>query len=177
MRAVKFLRSYRMYQPGETAGFDDALAATLIKSGVAVDPSQSVSVKAATADKLVHPEQLVSGPVFVGLDMASADEDSVAGDPPSSDAEFQARDADHSESGIVPGGTVAPATSEAGDIATNESSASGTESDKKDPAPSDVDTVAGDAGGTAVPDNGDIAAKDPLSSTAPVTKRPSRKKG
>ena len=39
MKVVKFLRSHRMYQPGETAGFDDATAKVLISSGVAVDPN------------------------------------------------------------------------------------------------------------------------------------------
>ena len=38
MKVVKFLRSHLMYQPGETAGFDDATAKVLIASGVAVDP-------------------------------------------------------------------------------------------------------------------------------------------
>ena len=36
MRAVTFLRAWRVYQPGETAGFDDAMAAQIIEGGFAV---------------------------------------------------------------------------------------------------------------------------------------------
>lgn len=38
MIVVRFVRTHRMYQPGESAGFDDAEAQRLIESGVAVDP-------------------------------------------------------------------------------------------------------------------------------------------
>lgn len=38
MKVVRLIKAYRMYQPGETAGFDDALAEELIKTGFAVDP-------------------------------------------------------------------------------------------------------------------------------------------
>jgi len=37
MKRVRFSRAHLMYQAGETAGFDDAVAAALIASGMAVD--------------------------------------------------------------------------------------------------------------------------------------------
>ncbi|MFS4583749.1 hypothetical protein [Phaeobacter sp. C3_T13_0] len=37
MKTVRFLRSHQMYQPGETAGFDDEIANAFIAAGVAVD--------------------------------------------------------------------------------------------------------------------------------------------
>lgn len=46
MTPVRFVRSYRMYQPGEVAGFDDALAAQLIKGGFAVDPEAAAQAVA-----------------------------------------------------------------------------------------------------------------------------------
>jgi hypothetical protein len=51
MKVVRLIRGYRMYQPGETAGFDDALADQLIKSGTAVDEAaqKKADLKAAKA--------------------------------------------------------------------------------------------------------------------------------
>lgn len=56
MRAVKFLRPHQMYQPGETAGFDDGVAASLINSGIAFDPRKPAAGMQATEDLLVNPE-------------------------------------------------------------------------------------------------------------------------
>lgn len=55
MKSVKFLRSHKMYQPGETAGFDDKVAEGLISSGVAVDPAKKREAAEETADVLVNP--------------------------------------------------------------------------------------------------------------------------
>ncbi|MFU1606589.1 hypothetical protein ACM25O_09010 [Sulfitobacter pontiacus] len=38
MKIVRLIKAYQMYQAGETAGFNDALAEKLIASGTAVDP-------------------------------------------------------------------------------------------------------------------------------------------
>ncbi|ABF64353.1 hypothetical protein TM1040_1620 [Ruegeria sp. TM1040] len=55
MKSVEFLKSYRMYQPGEIAGFDDALADKLIAGGVAVLPGAKRALKTETADELGRP--------------------------------------------------------------------------------------------------------------------------
>lgn len=47
MRVVRFVRGYLMYQPGETAGFADDVAQSLIDRGAAVDPA---AAKAAAAE-------------------------------------------------------------------------------------------------------------------------------
>jgi hypothetical protein len=74
MKVVQFLRSHLMYQPGETAGFDDATAKVLIASGVAVDPDakradpqaetpDAVAVEIAGAgEQLAEGVHLVKGP-------------------------------------------------------------------------------------------------------------------
>lgn len=38
MKIVRLIKAHQMYQAGETAGFNDALADKLIASGTAVDP-------------------------------------------------------------------------------------------------------------------------------------------
>ena len=58
MKRVKFLRSHKMYQPGEKAGFDDKIADALIAAGFAVDPEKKGKTAAATADVLVNPGDL-----------------------------------------------------------------------------------------------------------------------
>ena len=40
MKVVRLIKAYQMYQAGETAGFNDALAEKLIASGTAVDPDE-----------------------------------------------------------------------------------------------------------------------------------------
>lgn len=56
MKVVRLIKAYRMYQPGETAGFDNALADSLIKQGLAVDPevvkAQAEADAKAAADKV-----------------------------------------------------------------------------------------------------------------------------
>lgn len=46
MRVVRFLKTYRMYQPGERAGFAKAEAAALIAQGFAVDPDAAPAPQA-----------------------------------------------------------------------------------------------------------------------------------
>ncbi len=50
MKAVKFNRAHLMYQPGETAGFEDGVADDLIAQGIARDPAQTVETEEATPD-------------------------------------------------------------------------------------------------------------------------------
>jgi len=50
MKVVRLIKAYLMYQSGETAGFNDALAGKLIASNTAVDPveyERRVAEKAA----------------------------------------------------------------------------------------------------------------------------------
>ncbi|MFP1646113.1 hypothetical protein [Pontitalea aquivivens] len=49
MKRVRFLKTHLMYQPGETAGFSDAVAATLIAAGVAIDPEAQAKAEAEAA--------------------------------------------------------------------------------------------------------------------------------
>lgn len=56
MIVVRFVRTHRMYQPGESAGFDDAEAQRLIESGVAVDPKKADAAAAAQARKKAKAE-------------------------------------------------------------------------------------------------------------------------
>ena len=50
MKIVRLIKAYQMYQAGETAGFNDALADKLIASGTAVDPiAEAKAQKEATA--------------------------------------------------------------------------------------------------------------------------------
>lgn len=58
MKSVKFLKSHRMYQPGEVAGFDDTFADKLIQSGFAVPLGAKGALKTATADVLVNPADM-----------------------------------------------------------------------------------------------------------------------
>ena len=50
MKIVRLIKAYQMYQAGETAGFNDALAAKLIASGTAVDPVADAKAQKAKAD-------------------------------------------------------------------------------------------------------------------------------
>lgn len=53
MRIVRFVKTYRMYQPGERAGFAEAEAKALIAQGFAVDPdaaARAAEVAAAEAE-------------------------------------------------------------------------------------------------------------------------------
>ena len=59
MKVVRFLRAYRMYQPGETAGFDDTLADDLIARGTAADPDRPRREDTATPDFVVDPASYV----------------------------------------------------------------------------------------------------------------------
>lgn len=49
MKIVRLIKAYQMYQAGETAGFNDALAEKLITSGTAVDPVAEALRSAAQA--------------------------------------------------------------------------------------------------------------------------------
>lgn len=49
MRVVRFVKTYRMYQPGERAGFAEAEAEALIAQGFAVDPIAAAQAAAAAA--------------------------------------------------------------------------------------------------------------------------------
>ena len=49
MKIVRLIKAYQMYQAGETAGFNDALAEKLIASGTAVD--RIAEAKAQKAEK------------------------------------------------------------------------------------------------------------------------------
>lgn len=46
MRLVRFVRPYRLWNRGETAGFEDAEADRLIAQGIAVDPDQAARAEA-----------------------------------------------------------------------------------------------------------------------------------
>jgi hypothetical protein len=49
MIVLKFVKIWRMYQTGETAGFDEAMAAQIVGSGFAVihDPEAEAAAEAA----------------------------------------------------------------------------------------------------------------------------------
>lgn len=47
MTVVRFLKVWRMYQPGETAGFDADVAAALIGQGFAVSLQDALAVSEA----------------------------------------------------------------------------------------------------------------------------------
>lgn len=49
MRVIRFIKSHRGYQRGETAGFDAAEATRLITAGVALDNGQWEAAVAAQA--------------------------------------------------------------------------------------------------------------------------------
>ena len=49
MKAVRFLKAHRMYQPGEEAGFEDTVADALIASGHAVDAKAARAAAAVKA--------------------------------------------------------------------------------------------------------------------------------
>ncbi len=74
MKSVKFLKSHRMYQPGEIAGFEDTFADKLIQSGFAVPLGAKGALKTATADVLVNPSDMAP-PV---LEPGSGEGDGVA---------------------------------------------------------------------------------------------------
>jgi hypothetical protein len=50
MKCVRFIRAHLMYQPGETAGFDDAVADALIAQGRAIDLAAVEAADAAAAE-------------------------------------------------------------------------------------------------------------------------------
>lgn len=50
MRVVRFIRSHRLWNRGEEAGFPDDQAADLIKRGIAVDPAAVVEAPAAPTE-------------------------------------------------------------------------------------------------------------------------------
>lgn len=47
---IRFRKAYMMYQPGETAGFDDALAKRLVTSGHAVFEGDHQAAETAQAE-------------------------------------------------------------------------------------------------------------------------------
>lgn len=51
MKPVKFKSAWRMYQPGEIAGFADDIAQSLVEAGVAVDVDAEPEVPADTQQK------------------------------------------------------------------------------------------------------------------------------
>ncbi len=64
MKAVRFLKAHRMYQPGEEAGFEDTVADALIASGHAVDAKAAraaAAVKAAEDASKAAAEKPASG--------------------------------------------------------------------------------------------------------------------
>jgi hypothetical protein len=77
MKSVEFLKSYRMYQPGEIAGFDDVLADKLIEGGFAVLPGTKGALKTATADVLVNPLDRDDDVVDVASDTKDGNEPSI----------------------------------------------------------------------------------------------------
>lgn len=50
MKVVRFVKTYRMYQPGERAGFAKAEADALIAQGLAVDPDVVAEQQKAAAE-------------------------------------------------------------------------------------------------------------------------------
>lgn len=71
MKVVRFLRVYRMYQPGETAGFGDAEALDLIKRGIAVDPDAVVvDPEPVTEESVGDPRTAAIEDAILGLDEA-----------------------------------------------------------------------------------------------------------
>ena len=50
MKVIRFMTGYRMYQPGETAGFADAEAGALISAGIAIDEAEAQAKAAAAAE-------------------------------------------------------------------------------------------------------------------------------
>ncbi len=77
MKVVRLIKAYRMYQPGEKAGFDDALADSLIAQGLAVDP-EAVKAKAeadakAVADKAAADKAQAEADAKAAADKAAAD--------------------------------------------------------------------------------------------------------
>lgn len=50
MGAVRFLKPYSLYNPGEVAGFDDETTAALINSGIAVDEAGAAKAEAEAAE-------------------------------------------------------------------------------------------------------------------------------
>ena len=54
MKAVKFIRAHLMYQPGETAGFEDSVADGLIARGIARDPAKPIETEEATPDVVIQ---------------------------------------------------------------------------------------------------------------------------
>lgn len=47
MKVVRFVKTYRMYQSGERAGFPEAEADALIRQGFAVDPEMAAALQEA----------------------------------------------------------------------------------------------------------------------------------
>lgn len=47
MGAIRFLKPWSLYNPGETAGFDDETTATLIDAGIAVEADEAPVAKPA----------------------------------------------------------------------------------------------------------------------------------
>jgi colicin import membrane protein len=55
MKIVRLIKAYQMYQAGETAGFNDALAEKLIASGTAVDPIAEAKAQKAENEAAALP--------------------------------------------------------------------------------------------------------------------------
>ncbi|VCU58269.1 hypothetical protein EPIB1_1167 [Tritonibacter mobilis] len=152
MKSVEFLKSYRMYQPGEIAGFDDVLADKLIEGGFAVLPGTKGALKMATADVLVNPVDLDDDVVDVPSDTKDGNEPSI----------------DTSTVVIEPGGGC-------------QSSPAASETVTEDPGATDTDKVSGSDGmapdaaaGTA---EGSVKPRKSASgSTSDSTKKPTAKK-
>lgn len=71
MKVVRFLKTYRMYQPGERAGFAEAEAKALIAQGFAVDPDAVVAApeedEPAAEPEMTEREQIIAA-VIADLD-------------------------------------------------------------------------------------------------------------
>lgn len=103
MKSVKFLKSHRMYQPGEIAGFEDTFADKLIQSGFAVPLGAKGALKTATADVLVNPSDMAP-PV---LEPGSGEGDGVAPvNDPANLISTEAAATDPADATVVDGGTV-----------------------------------------------------------------------
>ena len=75
MTPIRFVNAWGVYAPGETAGFDDALAGSLVSAGVAVP------IGAADDDGGGAPEVVIEPVEPEGVAEAAATEPAVAPKP------------------------------------------------------------------------------------------------
>lgn len=77
MKVVRLTKAYRMYQPGETAGFDDAQAESLIAQGLAVDP-EAVKAQAEADAKAAAEKAQADADAKAAAEKAQAEADAKA---------------------------------------------------------------------------------------------------